>query len=167
MNFLEQEIEMVKEAENHFVERRSGKDRRTKRFSDIRWLLKMGLRHQVRRHADRRKLHMLDHYPPKLFRVLIVVLILSIVDALLTLWLIDNGAVEMNPVMAFYIELGPGIFIATKYMMTVAVVTIGVLLNYANVRFLRCQVSRILNLFAGCFAMVVVWEMYLIVRFVR
>lgn len=164
---MERNIEMVKEAENHFVERRSGKDRRTKRFGDIRWFLKTGRRRQVRRHADRRKLHMLDHYPPKLFWVLIVVLILSVIDALLTLWLIDNGAVEINPVMAFYIGLGPGIFMATKYMITVAVVTIGVLMNYAYVRFLRCQFGRILNLFAGCFVMVVGWELYMIVRLVR
>lgn len=152
--------------ENYMVGRRSGRERRTGRFGDIRWFLKTGRRRQVRRAADRRKLHMLDYYPPKLFVVLVVVLLLSIIDALLTLWLIGNGAVEINPVMAYYLKLGPNIFMATKYLITVSVVIIGVLLNYAYIRIFRFQFGHILNVFAGCFAMVVVWELYLIVRFV-
>ena len=109
----------------------------------------------MRRKADQRKLHTLDHYPPGLFYVLIAVLVLSVVDALLTLWLIDHGAFEVNPVMAYYLELGPNIFMAVKYFLTVSVVLIGVLLNYAYVRFVRFKFGQILNVFAGCFAMVV------------
>lgn len=154
-------------AENYIVGRRSGGERRTERFGDIRWFIKTGRRRQVRRAADRRELHTLDYYPPKLFIVLVVVLLLSIIDALLTLWLIDNGAVEINPVMAYYLELGPNIFMAAKYLITVSVVTIGVLLNYAYVRFVRLQFGHILNVFAGCFAMVVAWELFLIARFVH
>ena len=152
-------------AENYIVDRRSGRERRTERFGDIRWLLKTGRRRQVRREVDRRKLQALDYYPPKLFVVLVAVLLLSIIDALLTLWLIDNGAVEINPVMAYYLKLGPNIFLAAKYLITVFAVTIGVLLNYAYVRFFRFQLGQILNVFAGCFAMVVVWELFLIARF--
>lgn len=147
--------------------RRLGNERRTGRFGDIRWFLKSGRRRRVRRQTDRRKLHMLDYYPPKLFVVLVVVLLLSVIDALLTLFLIDNGAVEINPVMAYYIELGPNIFMATKYLITVSVVTIGVLLNYAYVRFFRFRFGQILHVFAGCFTMVVAWELFLIIRFVH
>lgn len=148
-----------------FVEKRTGKERRTKRFGDLRWFLKTGRRRHVRRQEDRRRLHMLDYYPPKLFLVLVVVLLLSITDALLTLLLVNNGAVEINPVMAYYLKLGPNIFMATKYLITVSVVIIGVLLNYANVRFPRFKFGQILNVFAGCFVMVVAWELFLIMRF--
>lgn len=158
---------MVQNDDTYLAERRSNKDRRTKRFSDIRWLIKTGRRRQVRRLEDRRKLQMLDEYPPRLLGLLILVLLLSIVDALLTLWLIDNGAIELNPVMAYYIEIGPNIFMAAKYLITASVVIIGVLLNYAYVRFFRLQFGQILNVFAGCFTLVVVWEFYLIVRFVN
>lgn len=158
---------MVKKADTHFIERRSGKDQRNKRFGEIVWLFKPGQRRHVRRLEDRRKLQLLDHYPPKLLIVLVLVLLLSIVDALLTLWLIDNGAVELNPVMSYYIELGPDIFMAIKYLITVSVVVIGVLLNYVYVRYFYLQFSHLLNVFAGCFAMVVAWELFLIVRFVN
>jgi hypothetical protein len=157
---------MVEKTDAHFVERRSGKDRRTKRFGDIRWLLKTGQRRHVRRIADRRKLQMLDLYPPKMLVWLILVLFLSIADALLTLWLIENGAIELNPVLAYYLDLGPNIFMAVKYLVTVCVVLLAVLLNYVYVRLFGLQFSNLLNVFAFCFAMVVMWELFLIVRFV-
>lgn len=157
---------MVEKKDTDFVERRSGKDRRTKRFGDIWWLLKTGQRRKVRRLSDRRKLHMLDFYPPKMLAWLVLVLFLSIADALLTLWLMDNGAIELNPVMAFYIELGPNIFMAVKYMLTVSVVLLAVLLNYTYVRAFGLQFSHLLNIGAGCFALVVIWELFLIARFV-
>ena len=146
------------------VERRSGKDRRAKRFGDIRWFLKTGRRRQIRRQADRRKLFLLDYYPPQLFYLLVLILFLSVVDAYLTLWLIDEGAMEINPIMAYYLSIGPNTFLAAKYLLTVAAVTIVVLMNYAIVRIIPFQFGQLLKLFAGCFAMVVAWELFLIAR---
>jgi hypothetical protein len=147
------------------VERRSGKDRRAKRFGDIRWFLKTGRRRHIRRQADRRKLLLLDYYPPQLFYILILILFLSVIDAYFTLWLIDAGAIEINPVMDYYLSMGPKIFLAVKYLMTAAAVTIVVLMNYAIVRMIPFQLGQLLKLFACCFGMVVVWELFLIVRY--
>ena len=158
---------MLKENTDHQVERRSGIDRRAKRFGDLRWFLKTGRRRHVRRKLDRSKLYMLDYYPPRLFYVLTAVLILSIVDALLTLWLVDRGAVEINPIMAYYLNLGPATFMAIKYFITAVAVTLVVMLNYAFVRFMGFHFGSLLNVFAGCFLLVVVWELILIMRLVN
>lgn len=157
---------MVEKTDTDFVERRSGKERRTKRFNDMWWLFKTGQRRKVRRLSDRRKLQMLDLYPSRMLVWLILVLCLSIADALLTLWLIDNGAIELNPVMAYYIKLGPYIFMGVKYMITVSVVILAVLLNYTYVRAFGLQFKHILNVGAASFALVVMWELFLIARFV-
>lgn len=45
-------------------------------------------------------------------------LLLSMTDGALTLRLLELGARELNPIMHFYLELGPGIFIAFKYLLT-------------------------------------------------
>lgn len=45
-------------------------------------------------------------------------LVLSMTDGALTLKLLGLGARELNPVMRFYLELGPGIFIGFKYLLT-------------------------------------------------
>jgi hypothetical protein len=158
---------MLKDSGHHLVERRSGIDRRTKRFGDWRWFLKTGRRRQVRRRSDRTQLHALDYYPFKLFFMLVAVLLLSIVDALLTLWLVGNGAVEINPVMAYYLDLGPSAFMAIKYFITAASVVLVVVLNYVFVRFLGLGFGSLLNVFAGCFFMVVVWELFLILHMVK
>jgi hypothetical protein len=157
---------MFKENGQCRVERRSGVERRTKRFGDFRWFLKTGRRRQVRRQSDCTNIYTLDYYSPKLFFRFIMVLLLSVVDALLTLWLIDNGAVEANPIMAYYLSLGPGVFLAVKYFITAAAVILVVLLNYVFIRLFRFRVGQLLNVFAGCFAMVVAWELFLIAQLV-
>lgn len=148
------------------TERRSGTDRRARRFRNIRWLLKKGQRRHVRRESDRHKLQELDAYPTDLFIVVILVLGLSVVDGVLTLWLVDNGATELNPVMAYYLEQGPQVFMAAKYLITAAVVTIVVAFNHAFLHFLKIRFGQLLKVFAGCFAMVVVWELFLMVHLV-
>ena len=147
-----------------FVDRRSGRDRRAKRFGNIRWLLKTGRRRRIRRESDRRRVHGLDAYPTELFALIIVILGLSVMDGILTLWLIDRGAIELNPVMAYYLKQGPDVFMATKYLVTAAAVIIVVIMNYAFIRVFRVHLGQLLKVFAGCFAMVVVWQLYLIVR---
>lgn len=142
-------------------ERRSGRDRRARRFGNLIWMLKKGRRRQVRRAADRRKIQELDVYPKELFFLIILVLGLSAVDGILTLWLIDMGAREVNPVMAYYLKQGPQIFMAAKYLITVAVVLITVAMNHAVFLILRVRTRHLLTVFAGCFAMVVAWELFL------
>ena len=105
----------------------------------------------------------LDYYSPRLFYAMILVLMLSVVDAMLTLWLISEGAQEMNPVMAYFLALGPNAFLIAKYLMTAASVAIVVLLNYIGVARARFPMGDLLQYFAGCFAAVVIWEMVLLV----
>ena len=146
------------------VERRSGRDRRSRRWGNLIWLLKTGKRRRLRRKSDRRSLRLLDYYHPKLFYALILVLLLSVTDALLTLWLIAEGANEINPVMAYFLQFGPNIFMLAKYLLTSMAVIIAVLLHYVFIRYLGVQFRVLMHFFVGCFAMVVAWELFLIVR---
>ena len=148
------------------VERRSGVDRRTRRFGDIRWLIKTGRRRRLRRRSDCSKLFLFDYYSPSLFYIFSLILMLSVVDALLTLWLVDKGATEINPLMAYYLTHGPEVFMTVKYMLTAAAVFITVVFHYAFVTVVyRFSLKRVLEVMAGCFALVVGWEIFLIMRF--
>jgi hypothetical protein len=154
-------------ADSDFViERRSGKDRRKRSFYFLRQPFSSGRRRMLRRHTDRRRFFLFDHYSPKLFYAIVLVLMLSVADALLTLLLISEGAQELNPVMAYFLTFGPNIFMMTKYLITAASVIIVVLLNYIAVRRVRFPMGDLLRYFAGCFAAVVIWEAVLLVRFV-
>ena len=149
-----------------FIERRSGIDRRNSRFGAFRRLIYAGRRRHLRRADDRRKLALLDHYSPRIFAVIIAVLFLSLMDAILTLILISHGAVELNPVMAFFLAKSDSAFLIAKYLLTAGSVVIVVLINYVFIRIFRSHVRDLLVYFAGCFALVVAWELFLMVRYV-
>jgi hypothetical protein len=90
---------------------------------------------------------------------------LSLADAVLTLVLISHGAVELNPVMAYLLSKGDTTFLIVKYLLTAISVTIVALINYVFIRIFRTRVRNLLIYFAGCFALVVVWELFLMFRY--
>ncbi len=145
------------------TERRYAHDRRTRRLKNIRWFFLKGRRRRLRRETDRRQIVLLDYYSPRIFYAVILILLLSVVDALLTLWLLDNGAVEMNPVMAYFLNKGTNTFMAVKYLLTTLSVVIVVVLNYVFIQHIRSSVRNLLKYFAGSFAAVVLWELVLVV----
>lgn len=60
-----------------------------------------------------------DVYSTLLLITLLSLIILTLVDASLTVILIDRGvAKETNPIMAFYMSLGNGSFIVAKFLLT-------------------------------------------------
>jgi hypothetical protein len=150
---------------NLFIERRSAQDRRKKRLNLFRRPFSPRRRRTLRRQVDQRGFYLLDYYNPKIFYVVTLILLLSVMDALLTLWLIGVGAEELNPVMAYFLGIGPNMFMLAKYLITSASVVTVVLLNYVFIQRIRLQLGDLLKYFAGCFAAVVVWELVLIVRF--
>jgi hypothetical protein len=148
-----------------FIERRSGIDRRETRLGGIRRLFFSGRRRNLRRADDRRKLALLDYYSPKIFAIIVAILFLSLADAVLTLLLISQGAVELNPVMAYFLSKGDSTFLIVKYLLTAIAVTIVTLINYVFIRIFRTHVRNLLVCFAGCFALVVVWQLFFMVRY--
>ena len=97
------------------TDRRSGLDRRKQTGINFRSMTGNGKRRLVRRLEDRNKIFLVDHYSPKLFAAIIAIIFLSVIDALLTLFLMNHGAHEVNPVMAYYITVGPYTFFTLKF----------------------------------------------------
>ena len=100
------------------MERRSGKDRRKNQIPEVKSLFLYGRRKGTRRKEDKYRLFFFDQYNSKLIIAVIVLLFLSLIDAMLTLFLIDNGAKEINPIMAYFLEFGPYTFLGVKYFLT-------------------------------------------------
>ena len=147
-------------------DRRSGRDRRNRNVPSFRDLLVYRRRRRLRREEDRRKFVLLDHYGASIGVAITAVLVLSVVDAFLTLFLLSHGAVEMNPVMAYFLNINEHAFLWVKYGLTVMAVVIVLVLNYTFMRKLRLHVRQLINYFVLIFAMIVVWEIYLVMRIV-
>ena len=148
------------------MDRRSVSDRRRKGIAALKSLLTYRRRRNLRRASDRRRLALLDYYHPSLLLSIILVLVLSAIDALLTLFLMDYGAVELNPVMAFFIELGSLPFLIVKYTLTAFSVCIVVIFHYVFLRHLKIFTRDLLHFFSLGFGLVIVWELVLAFRYV-
>ena len=104
----------------------------------------------------------IHHHGPKTFAAILVILMLSVVDAFLTLDLVHRGAAELNPVMAFYLDQGPLMFFTVKYFLTGASVLM--ILNVKDRTLLgtRLQGKSLFVFFIVILAFVVQWELLLL-----
>ena len=153
----------VQRDSRQLAERRSGKERRVSHHCLLRQLLGRGQRTRVRRSADRRRLNLLDRYDTSVFALLMLILALSLIDAFLTLVLLQRGAVEINPIMAHYIGMGPQIFVIVKYTLTVlALILLLFLRDWFSQRFRSGHL--LLPATAAIVGSVVLWELHLLAR---
>lgn len=145
-----------------YVEKRGGEDRRIHQFPKWRYLLFSGRRAKARRKEDKHRTFYFDRYSSNLFAAIVAILLLSVLDALLTLYLIDNGSTEINPVMSYFIKYGPFVFMMAKYLLTCTGVII--LLLFRNVLRKRSitHTQHVFSYIIGVFVTVIAWELYLI-----
>ena len=143
-------------------EKRRGTDRRTNNKARLKYLLFNGRRERSRRDEDRGKAVIFDRYNQKFFLAITIILVLSILDAVLTLVVIQRGATELNPVMAYFLELGIPAFIVAKYLLT----SIGVfiLLIFKNVFLTKIKIytHSLFPCVIFVFMVVIAWELFLI-----
>lgn len=104
--------------EHGFRERRSGIERRARHTSPFSIRSLFGSRRHYRRKEDAKKYFFVDIYSPFSAGVLMFTLVLSVVDAFLTIRMVGRDIKELNPVMGFFLKLGPFEFIMAKWFLT-------------------------------------------------
>lgn len=128
-------------------ERRSGFDRR-------RNVCRSPLRAALEAPALR-----LRHQPVLFLELLIMINLLSVLDLVITLTVLEMGAVELNPLMAYLIDAGP-VHAAAVKIGVVALATLGLWL----LRRYRAALTTAVVLFAA-YASLVVFELFGLIRF--
>ena len=81
------------------------------------------------------------------------IMLLTTIDGLLTLMILNRGAVELNPIMAYLINIDPLFFIYGKWLI-VGCSTI-ILYRYA---------IKLLNYVIGLYSIVVMWQLIIIIH---
>ncbi len=156
-------MEMVKHINRFRIfERRSGADRRKNSIQIFSKHLFTGNREAIRRREDRKKAYSIDRHSYKLLMLILLIIFLSICDTVLTLCLLDNGAVEINPVMAYSLNHGPMVFFWAKYLLTTfSIVTI---LIHSNTYLFktRLRTKALFGMIIIPFFLVICWEFFLI-----
>jgi len=93
--------------------------------------------------------------------VIILLLILSISDGLFTLHLIDLGAIEKNPLMAYFLNLGVWPFMTAKFLLTCSGIIILLVFHNFYSSFLRIHIITVIPAFLAIFLAVLFWQLFL------
>jgi hypothetical protein len=144
------------------VEQRSGRDRRAGNFRFLSRYWLTGKRGEPRRREDRERSYRVDRHHPRVLVPVLLILLLSLTDAVLTLYLVGHGAAEINPLLNYCLHQGHLPFLVTKYSLTAGAILI-VIFN-AKVFLFRSRIRTqiLLALFILPFFLVIQWELYLI-----
>lgn len=144
--------------------KRSSAERRRRHplLTDWRWSYR-GRRRALRREADGYRTHaILDWYHPRLFFFIVVTYVLSGIDAILTLTLLElRVAEEANPFMHMLIAENVRVFAGVKALVT----GIGLvcLTAYSNqLLFTRLRVDRFIYVLFGVYTLLVIYEITLL-----
>ena len=143
------------------MDRRAGIDRRNPKTGiPLKYLIN-GRRREVRRQTDKGRIVFLDRYGEIDFILILLILLFCIMDAFFTLILVDHGARELNPLMAFYLTLGPTTFVSVKYTLTGASVLLLIVYSHNNIKHLKIEMRILFPAITFAYSGVLWWHFYL------
>lgn len=144
------------------VNKRSATERREFSWRTVFYGFMRSRRRDFRRDQETEVLF-IDWHHPWLFFLSVGIMLMSCLDAFMTLQLIDRGMVEVNPVMAAVIGEGTLAFAATKLFMTGTGILVLVFL--AKSRFMnRVRTGLFLTAFFSFYACLVCYEFVYLLR---
>ena len=118
-------------------------------------------RRRVHRRRSERDNVFIDWHHPWLFFLATGIMLLSTLDAFLTLQLLDRGAIEVNPFMALMLEYGHIEFAASKMLLTgLGILVLVFLARLRLFNFLRT--GLLLTLFFSFYACLVCYQALLL-----
>jgi hypothetical protein len=120
----------------------------------------------IRRREDQNNIFWADRYSQNLFAAIVLILFFSVLDGLLTLFLIGHNAEELNPIMAYYLNVSPYAFFAVKYFLTSLAVIILLLCQNVFLRTIGIYTHSLFYVIVAAFIAVVAWEVFLIFKVV-
>ena len=144
------------------VDQRVLEHRRTFTWRTVFYGFMRSRRHRFRR-EDETEVVFLDWHHPWLFFLSVGVMLMSCVDAFMTLQLLDRGMIEANPVMDAILGKGTQAFAVSKMVMTGTGIMMLVFL--AKARFLnRFRAGLFLTFFFSIYACLICYEFVFLLK---
>ena len=142
-------------------EKRVAADRRRRKIPPIKYLLFGGRRTGARRLRDKQGLVLVDKYDFKIMIIILSIIGLSVTDGVLTLFLAGHGANELNPLMKYFLNLDPLIFMGVKFVFTCSGLFLMLILSHTHFRPLKVRVRSLFPAILFVFLIVIGWQIYL------
>jgi Domain of unknown function (DUF5658) len=121
-----------------------------------------GRRMRCRRADEHRQPYFVDRFGREATVWGTSLLVLSISDGVITLFLLDAGCQEINPFMAYLLQKGCGIFLLAKYLLTAtAVITFLVFKNFYLFG-TPFRVGYLIPVLVSMYAALILYQFYLV-----
>lgn len=143
------------------IDQRTSPDRRQQPTSPWAAFPPAGQRMACRRASEHWRPYFVDRFSSVMFIVILMLIIASIADAILTIQLIAAGAREINPLMDHLLDYGILPFLIGKYVLTVA--GLPVLLIFKNYYLFgtRLRVGYLIPLAVALYAILIGYQLAL------
>jgi hypothetical protein len=121
----------------------------------------VGQRMRHRRARDHAQAYFVDRFTPSLFVIIVTLLVLSLIDAVITIQLLSIGCDEVNPLMARLIDWGVLPFLLGKYLLTAA--GLPFLLTFKNFKLMDTpfRIGYLFVIFVGMYAALIAYQLTL------
>ena len=143
-------------------ERRGKSDRRKAPPQPISIYSAIGNRFAPRRHDDAVQKPYVDLYSWRSFGLILAVLAMSILDGFFTLYLVDVGAQEVNPIMRYALSHSPIFFLVAKYCLTGAALVLLLIHKEFYLFRGRLRAKFFFLIFLNLYFLLVIYELILI-----
>jgi len=147
--------------ENNHPEKRFDKDRRTQKIPPLKYLLFGGRRKGNRREIDSQKIILVDKYHPKYLVIILGIIVLSLSDAFFTIYLLEHGAQELNPLMDHLLSISPLVFLFGKLMLTSAGVFCILIFNNMYFKPFKIKIGSFFTVILVVMILVLLWQVSL------
>jgi hypothetical protein len=138
-------------------------DRRRRPTRPWDFLTTPGRRSTLRRsdRGDASRFRFVDRYSPRTGVLVVLVLLFTLTDGVLTLLLLDHSCEEANPLMAYLVERGPLWFLGGKYLLTAVGLAVFVVLKYYRLFGTRFRLGYFIPILAGLYIVLLIYQVLL------
>lgn len=147
-----------------YVCRRDRTERRSYNSTLILGLFNNGRRENQRRQDDRSTFRYLDRYEPHLLGMTALIVLCSMIDAFLTIEILNNGGRELNIFADVLISQGLTIFVISKYLITVIGMMV-LIIHKHHILYFGLTVKHIIYSFVLIYSGLMVYELSIILQF--
>jgi hypothetical protein len=141
--------------------RRSPSDRR-RRPSGPWDVFRHGRRRRQRRADEHRRPYYVDRFTRRAALSALLLMAFSLCDAVVTLYLLDAGCVEINPVMGFLLDRGAGTFLVGKLALTAACCPVFLVWQHHYLFGSTLRVSHVPPILIGIYGILAAYQLSLI-----
>ena len=111
-----------------------------------------------RRADEHDALYLVDRVPGRVLVLAAAILVMTVVDGVFTVLLLERGCVEANPVMQYLLERGTWAFFAGKYVLTAAFLPVALVMNQYRLFGTRLRVGHVIPVVAALYSALILYQ---------